>query len=744
MKAKILILDDDEQIRQLLGQILKENGYAFAAASDAEEARDLLKKQNFELILCDIGLPGESGIDFTRFAISEHPKTAAIMMTGQDDSMSFEESLEIGVYDYITKPFAPNRVLFSMANALKRRKLKIANRAYREDLEKKVAERTAALTKSNEEYRLLIKNIPSVVYRGYRDWSVDFLDNKIELLIGYEVDEFNLRRMKWSDIIVKEDIKSASESFLQALKTDKSYIREYRIKTRGGDILWIQERGQIVCDSKGEIEYVSGVFFDITEHKQAGEALRQSERDLAVRNKVAQIFLTVSDEEIYGEVLHVILQAMESEYGLFGYIDRNGALVCPSMTRDVWDRCQMPDKDIILPRKIWGGLWGRALIEKKTFCSNGPLNVPEGHVPLSRALAVPIIHHDVLIGLIAVANKRTDYALDDQEFLANIANYIAPVLHARLQRDREEQKRKLAEKRLRQYSSELEKRKSELEETLHKLRKTQSQLLQSEKMASIGQLAAGVAHEINNPTGFVGSNLRTLSEYLKDINGLMREYRKFVKDVKEIATEYRGMPVDLKQLEYITAMEEEVDIDFIVNDISDLINESREGTERIKKIVQDLKDFAHPGEDKQKFADINRNLDSTLNVVANEIKYKAVVIKDYGELPEVKCYPQQLNQVFVNVLVNAAQAIEKKGEIKIKTRAKNGNVQVTISDTGKGIPKENLSKIFDPFFTTKKVGSGTGLGMNVAYNIIKKHNGTIDVESTVGAGTTFTIRLPVE
>ena len=271
-----------------------------------------------------------------------------------------------------------------------------------------------------------------------------------------------------------------------------------------------------------------------------------------------------------------------------------------------------------------------------------------------------------------------------------------------------------------------------------------AQLLQSEKMASVGQLAAGVAHEINNPTGFVSSNLKTLSEYLKDINGLLREYKKLIADLKENTDADGGHPAISEHVERITALEEEVDIDFILNDIFELIEESREGTERIKNIVQDLKDFAHPGEDKPKFADINKNLDSTVNVVWNELRYKADVTKDYGDLPQVHCYPQMINQVFVNILVNAAQSIKERGEIKIKTRADNGYAEIKISDTGSGIPKENLSKIFDPFFTTKTVGSGTGLGMNVAYNIIKKHNGTIDVESTVGAGTTFTIRLPVE
>jgi len=274
-------------------------------------------------------------------------------------------------------------------------------------------------------------------------------------------------------------------------------------------------------------------------------------------------------------------------------------------------------------------------------------------------------------------------------------------------------------------------------------KKAQAQLLHAEKMASVGQLAAGVAHEINNPTGFVSSNLRTLSDYQKDIMGLMEEYKKLIKMLDDEAGKKRLPPCAVEQTKRILDREKEIDVEFIVNDIMDLIEDCKEGTGRIKKIVLDLKDFAHPGEDKVQTADINKGIESTLNVVWNELKYKAKVAKEYGELPLIECYAHQLNQVFMNLLVNAAQAMEKQGEIRISTRADNGYVEISIADNGKGIPEENLSRIFDPFFTTKDVGKGTGLGLNMAYNIIKKHQGTIDVESMIGKGTTFTIRIPV-
>lgn len=280
-----------------------------------------------------------------------------------------------------------------------------------------------------------------------------------------------------------------------------------------------------------------------------------------------------------------------------------------------------------------------------------------------------------------------------------------------------------------------------LKKALVQLEETQTQILQSEKMASIGQLAAGVAHEINNPIGFVSSNLRTLGEYREDLGRIIKQYRGFF---DALAAENFELPAILTtQLDQIKQTEEKIDIEYIQEDIEELVQDCLEGTERIRKIVLDLKDFAHPGEDKPKETDINSGISSTLNVVNNELKYKAKVIKNFGDLPLVQCYPHQINQVFMNILVNGAQAIEKNGEITIETLAVDDGVEIRISDTGCGISKENLTRIFDPFFTTKDVGKGTGLGMNIAYNIVQKHHGSITVESQVGKGTTFTIRLPL-
>ncbi|MDX1252966.1 MAG: PAS domain-containing protein [Gammaproteobacteria bacterium] len=279
----------------------------------------------------------------------------------------------------------------------------------------------------------------------------------------------------------------------------------------------------------------------------------------------------------------------------------------------------------------------------------------------------------------------------------------------------------------------LNEEKEQQKSLISQLQEAQSQLLQSEKMASIGQLAAGVAHEINNPVGYVSSNLGSLSKYIEDIFKVVDAYEK-------------AEPIldsDRQILEGIRSIKKDVDIEFLKVDVMELIKESVGGVRRVKEIVQDLKDFSHVDEAEWQTVDLHKGLDSTLNIVHNEIKYKAKIVKEYGDLPLVECLASQLNQVFMNLLVNAAHAIEERGIISIRTGTKDDQVWVEVSDTGKGIPPENLNRIFEPFFTTKPVGKGTGLGLSLSYGIVMKHGGNFEVQSEVGKGTNFKVWLPV-
>lgn len=251
------------------------------------------------------------------------------------------------------------------------------------------------------------------------------------------------------------------------------------------------------------------------------------------------------------------------------------------------------------------------------------------------------------------------------------------------------------------------------------------QLLHSEKMAAIGQLAAGVAHEINNPVGYVYSNLQTLGHYLSDLFRL---------------TDAISSATSLDDLQHIRSS---IDYDFLRDDLEDLLVESKEGIERVKTIIAAMKDFSHTDEEEFRYADLHKGIETTLNVVNNELKYKAEVVKDFGDLPEIQCIISQLNQVTMNLLVNAAHAIEGTGTITIRTRCIDDQVIMEIEDSGQGIEPAVLNRIFEPFYTTKPVGKGTGLGLSLSFNIIEKHHGAITASSTPGQGTTFQIRLPI-
>ena len=282
--------------------------------------------------------------------------------------------------------------------------------------------------------------------------------------------------------------------------------------------------------------------------------------------------------------------------------------------------------------------------------------------------------------------------------------------------------------------SELVRQNEELIELNKKLLATQQLLVQAEKMASIGQLAAGVAHEINNPIGYVNSNLSTLQGYLHKLLGMLSCYETAEASIPDPAVRIR-----------LAELRRQSDLDFLRADIPSLMSESKEGIDRVCQIVQDLKDFSRIDVSQEWVrAHLHQGIDSTLNIVASEVKYRAEVIKHYGVIPEIECLPSQINQVVMNLVVNAAQAMEdKRGTITVSTGQADDGVWFEVADDGDGITPDNLPRIFDPFFTTKSVGKGTGLGLSLAYGIVQKHGGRIEVDSTPALGTRFRVHLPL-
>ena len=250
-------------------------------------------------------------------------------------------------------------------------------------------------------------------------------------------------------------------------------------------------------------------------------------------------------------------------------------------------------------------------------------------------------------------------------------------------------------------------------------------------MASIGQLVAGIAHEINNPVTFISAGVDSLWTNLEEVRQVLDIYHR-------ITPENSG-----ERLKEIEEMKERIDYKQALREINELITTIKNGTERTTQIVDGLRTFSRLDEDVLKFADIHEGLESTLILLRNKYKNRIEIVREYGHLPPVECYPGQLNQVFMNILSNAIDAIEETGTIAIATEKANGTINIRIRDDGKGIPEPIRAKIFDPFYTTKEVGSGTGLGLSISHGIVEKHKGNIKVKSEVGKGSEFIISLPV-
>jgi len=440
----------------------------------------------------------------------------------------------------------------------------------------------------------------------------------------------------------------------------------------------------LLKDESGKPIALSGIAKDITDIKSAEEALRQSEYELSIRNRINEIFLTIPDEEMYGEVLNLVLEIVESKYGIFGYINEDGAWVCPSMTRGVWDECRITDKTIIFTRDQWGGLWGRAMAEKKTICSNNAFTIPQGHIPIVRSLDVPIIYQGELIGNLLVGDKEADYSRKDIQILEDIADNLATVLYSRLKIEKQEKEKK------------------QLEAQFH----------HAQKMEAIGVLAGGVAHDFNNLlTTIIGNAQFVLDDLPKD--GPLCE------DIQEIIRAGQRGAVLTRQLLTFGRREalhpEILDLNEVVHDMDKLLR-------RLLRENIELRTVLSPG------------------------------------LWKVQADPGQMEQVIMNLVINARDVMLEGGKLTIETvnveldgayirahfveGSAGSYVMLSVTDTGPGMDEETMSRMFEPFFTTKEKGTGTGLGLSMVYGIVKQSKGYIWPYSELGTGTTMKVYLP--
>lgn len=478
--------------------------------------------------------------------------------------------------------------------------------------------------------------------------------------------------------------------------------------------------------------------------EEKSRELYQSNQDILAQNQELSFFFSIAKQynaDINTEqALSIYINAVRELSGWpVGHVympqsSENSSEQIKLISKPIW--CfddQEKFKDFVdatekISFQVGQGLPGKVFEQKNSIWINeifADIELPrsnEGRASgFHGAFGVPIFRYEKVI---AVAEFFSEKPVEQDEHLLMIVEAAAKQLGTILER-------RLAEKKL--------KHNYEALESAHKeLKDAQAQLVQSSKLASIGQLAAGVAHEINNPIAFVANNISVLKKYIGTLKEVIGNNQSFLNEIPD-ADEHLS---SFKQA--IIKFNKQKNLDFILDDLESLMTDSIDGMDRVTKIVSGLKSFARVDEAEFKEVDLNECIESTIKVVWNEIKYKCTINKNLNELPLVKCNPGKLNQVFMNLIVNAGQAIEEQGEIIINSHATENEVVISIQDSGSGISEENIEKLFDPFFTTKPVGVGTGLGLSISYGIVQDHNGQINVSSELGVGTTFEIILPIK
>ena len=541
--ATILIVDDEQPVRKVLTRYLEEAGHACQAVPNVLGARDALDSRAFDLILSDINMPDESGMELARHVAAYHADTPMIMVSVMDNPDLAKKALDSGVYGYIVKPFTRNIVLINVENALQRHRLEVEKKVYLESLEEAVRQRTKSLMNQLTFLQDLIDAIPSPIFYKDRDEKFKGCNRAFEEMTGFPREAI-IGKTPFD--IVPEDLATIST------ETHRQLFR-----------------------SPGTI-------------------------------------ITYEYDMVY------------------------------------------PDKTV-----------HNLLVNKATY-RDGNGN-PAGQVGV----------------MVDITEK------------------------AQMERE----------------------------------------LRQAQKLESIGQLAAGIAHEINTPTQYIGDNSRFIQEATADLLDILKAYGKLLDAAK----------TDAPLGDLIADVEEKcesADIAYLQEEIPQAIEQTMEGVSRVSKIVNSMRQFSHPGTGKKTPVDLNQALEATINVARNEWKYVADVETDFDpKMPPVNCMAGEINQVFLNLLINAAHAIGEvcddgkkgKGVIRISTARNNGCATVTISDTGSGIPESIQQRIYDPFFTTKIVGKGTGQGLAIAHRVIKeRHSGSISFETREGHGTSFIVRLPLK
>lgn len=501
--------------------------------------------------------------------------------------------------------------------------------------------------------------------------------------------------------------------------------------------------------------------------------LHEAELRLQASHRLLQALTQVQLESVrattlrplFQRLLSVLLELTGSEYGFIGEVlqgeDGRPYLKTHAITNIAWtdelrDYYARYEPQGLEFRNL-DTLFGAVLVTAQPLLTNEPHahprrgGTPPGHPPLRCFLGLPFKAGEELLGMVGIANRPHGYEpeLIDflQPFLATCSSLIQ-MQRGELQRRRTEEQLHRKQEQLLRAEEQLRRHHVHLEELVHSrteklhqatraLEEHQLQLIQAEKMASLGLMVAGIAHEINNPVAYVISNLSALGRYVAVLQQALGLYRDLEQQLPEPLP-----PPAADLLEQLRALREGEDLDYLLSDMPEVLSETRQGATRVKQLIDELRIFSRQESGEPQPVDVTACLESTLRFVWSELKHRCEVRCYLRPLPRVLGHVNQLSQVFTNLLLNAAQAMPQRGEVQISARQEDAEVVVRIADTGCGMSQETLSKLFTPFFTTKPPGHGTGLGLSICYSIISRHGGRIEVQSAPGQGSTFTVRLP--
>ena len=756
---RILIVGDEQASLKMLSILVSNKGYSCETALKGPEAIEKAKTTKPDIFLLDL-MPEMDGAEICK-EIKEAPETRhipIIILTGTGDREARLKSLEAGANDFLSRPVDPVELFLRIKNNLQLWEVE-DNRKKNEALKITIE----ALEAAKKEWEDTFDTVTDMVTIHDSEFNIIRANKAAEKILGLPL--LNVKRSKCYESYHGTECPPVGCPSCQCLKTGVPATFEMFEPHLN---MFIEIRALPRFDSNNKLIGLIHVARDITERrKMQDKILRQNDFLNNIINSFGYPFYVIDANDYSVKIANKA--AMKG--GL------TGKNTCHELTHNSPVPCC--DEEHPCPIEIIKKTKKPVTLEHIHYIDGRPRYFEVHGYPIFdiEGNVVQIIEYSIDITerkeaeellrksqeelmvrhkdlteateALEITNLQIDkdkrdlqFALDEISFFLNqvAAEKDFSIRFINLGSDISDHAYKIGEL-FNNMMAILESQHKELEKAYEEIKATQSHILQQEKMASIGQLAAGVAHEINNPMGFIMSNLGSLNKYANKLS----EFLKVQSDALVELSNKAG--VCIHEVEEtgrrVKESRRSLKIDYVLEDLDSLIRESLDGADRVKKIVQDLKSFSRIDEAENKMADINDGLNSTINIVWNELKYKVTLKKEYGNIPMTKCNPGQLNQVFMNMLVNSAHAIEKQGEITVKTWSDNGYIYVSIADTGCGIPKDKIHRIFEPFFTTKDVGKGTGLGLSIAYDIIKKHRGEINVESEVGKGTIFTIKIPV-